>query len=456
MERSVPLWFFALCLLLGALFIVAFGWAIKSTLAGNDASGLFGRAAVQVASFPTTTRQVLAEVFGYASGDYKDEAIRVQRETEANYSGFQHVSAAIDIKVPGLLMRPVPNRITPGWRAVIGAFQINGDIENAVLLLSPELKIVKHWILDEVSVNGRKPRPKYRKFVHGVEILRDGSLIFTFDGGISLQRFDACGQRRWMTLGEFHHAVTLDEDAETVWTFSDARTVAQVNTDDGAILRRIAMDEIIASNPMIDILEIRRQHSNDLGLNSRDTAGGWLSDPYHLNDVEPLPAGISNRFSRFDAGDLLISARSLNLIFVLDPQTLEVKWWRIGAVQRQHDPDWLDSGDILVLNNRMSRDFSEIVAINTDTFSRTVVLDGRKYGFYTRIRGKQQLLEDGGLVITSPQQGRAFEVDDDGEVVFEIVNLKPGSSDTNYVISELKWLPIDYLDPETWQCRITN
>ncbi len=456
MERSIPLWLFLLCILLWALFTVAFGWAVKSTLSGSDQSGFLGKAAVEVASFPTITNAVFLELFGYASGDYKDESIRVQRDDATDYSGFEPVPTAFAMEVPGLLMRADPTEIAQGWRVLVGVFQINGDIENAVLLISPDLEIVRTWILDEVPVGGLEPRPKHRKFVHGVEVLRDGSVIFTFDGSISLQKFNACGEREWATAGAFHHAVTLDDTGETVWTFSNKETIAQVAVKDGSILRQISMDEVIAKNPMIDILEIRRKHSNDLGINSRNTTGKWLSEPYPFNDVDPLPAAIADRFEGFNAGDLLLSARSLNLIFVLDPKTLEIKWWRVGAVQRQHDPDWLASGEIMVLNNRMSRDFSEVITIDPDTFDITVMLDGRKHEFYTRIRGKQKLLDHGTLIVTSPQQGRAFEVNRDGDVVFEVVNLKPGNEATNYVISELKWLPRDYFKKEAWQCQTVN
>lgn len=451
MDRSIPAWFFLLCLLLWALITVAFGWAVMSTLSGSDRTGAVGRAAVHVASFPSLARDALRELLGYTSGEYKDVAISVRREASADYADFEPLPTALDHELPGVLMRANRARMTTGWRLLVGAFRIDDDIENAALLLSPDLEVVRSWILDEKPVNGLEPRPKHLKFVHGVDILRDGSIIFTFDGSISLQRFDACGKRLWATGGNFHHAVTLDEDQQTAWTFVD-ETITQVAVADGAIVRQITVDDIIRKNPTIDILELHRLHANDLGLNTRNTAGEWLDDPTHFNDVEPLPATFADRFDGFDAGDLLLSARTLNLVFVLDPQSLEVKWWRVGAVQRQHDPDWLGDGRIAILNNRMSRDFSEIVALDPTTMARAVMFDGRSNDFYTRIRGKHQVIENGTLIVTSPQQGRVFEVDAEGNLVFEVANTKPDDANTNYVISELKWLPPDYFSSEAWKC----
>lgn len=443
---------FLFLLLLWAMLTMAFGWAVKTGIADGEQAGPLRSTAVMIASFPKMVEEVLGEVDSYLDGSYQDEAIRVRREESADYAGFAPVPVAPGIDVEGVFMRARPAEMVEGWRLLAGGFSIDGEVSNAALLLSPELEIVKVWILHETTIGEVNPRAGHRKIVHGIEVLGDGSLIFSFDGGMSLQRFDACGQRRWATAGPFTHAVTLDGTGEAVWTVNSPDAVALVSIDDGSLRRQITMGEVIAANPDIDILELRSEHRNQVNENSRNTVGRWLMDPFHINDVDPLPAAIADTLAGLDAGDLLVSARSLNLLFVIDPDTLKVKWWRVGAVQRQHDPDWLPNGEILVLNNRMSRDFSEIVSIDPGTFERTVVFDGRKNDFYTRIRGKQQQLADGSIVVASPQQGRAFEVSPDGDITFEIVNLKPGSNDTNYVITEMKWLPPDYFGKENWKC----
>lgn len=427
-------------------------WAAMTTEAGYKKAGALGKVAVDIAWFPTVAEETLSELADYLTGEYEDKDIAVARDASLDQVGFEALASRPGIEVPGLIVRADPDRMAKGWRLIAGSFHLNGQVENAALLVSPELRIVRSWVLDEQPIGDWDPAPKHKKFVHGLEILPDASLVFTFDGSMSLQRFDRCGARLWGTAGAFHHSVTLDDQAETVWTFNDMARIAQVAVADGRVLKTIDTQEIIDANPAIDILEIHRKHDNDQGQNSRNTEGMWEVDALHYNDVDPLPRALAQRFPDFEAGDLLISARALNLVFVLDPDSLEIKWWRIGAVQRQHDPDWMANGEIQILNNRMSRDYSEIVSIDPKSFDTKVVFDGRGENFYTRIRGKQQTLEQGHLVITSPQQGRAFEVDRTGKPVFEVINRIPGDPSKNYVISEMRWLPPDYFEKDFRPC----
>lgn len=441
MNKAVPVWVLLLCLLLGALFTMVFGWSVKNTLAGNDPSGYLGRAAVAIASFPTTVKSVFTDIKVDTVG--KDETIRVPR-TRTDLTNFVTINAQHGLDVKGLVMRANMAELStvPGWRILIGAFTIDGEVKNAALALSPELEITRIWLLTEDAIGNKKPRPPHRKFIHGFDIMDDGSVIFSFDGGISLQRFDMCGSRIWAVGAEFHHTVTLDDSQEFVWTLVNS-SLAKIATANGEIIQLISMDDIIAANPTIDILEIRKQDESDLGGNSRNTHEKWLGDYFHLNDVDPLPAALSSLFDGFEEGDLLVSVRSLNLIFVVAPDTLKVKWWRTGATKRQHDPDWGRTGEITVLDNRMSRDYSRIVSIAPASYRTDVVFDGRRNNFYTRIRGKHQFTENGTLLITSSQEGRIFEVNPDGKVVLEIFNTKPGSDEFNYSFSQAIWLPAE-------------
>ncbi|MEQ9488622.1 MAG: arylsulfotransferase family protein [Alphaproteobacteria bacterium] len=175
---------------------------------------------------------------------------------------------------------------------------------------------------------------------------------------------------------------------------------------------------------------------------------GRTDDPWHNNDVEPLPADIADRFP-FNAGDLLVSYRHLNLVYVLDPETLQTKWWTNDYTGGQHDPDWEPDGTISVYDNRAlgkRGKFSTVQKYDLNVAEPELALDGRDYGFYSGIGGKHTLFDDGSILALSYGQGRVLWVGPDKDVRFEFVNLY----DDNETLAILNtgYLPADYFDVE--------
>lgn len=438
-QKVLPLWLFLLCLLFGALFTMFFGWFLQQAIHGQTRYERLGQAAIAVASFPSLVKSSLT-----ALNADPDARVRVPR-TDVDLSGFHAIKTRSGIRLEGLMVRADAAALarSSGWRILVGGFTVGGEFQHAALVLSPDLEVVKMWRLAEADIPGTEPRPPSSKFVHGFAILKDASIVFGFDNGVALQRFDACGRRIWAVAGKFDHAVAPDDGEKFIWTLYDSNEIVKLGAADGAIAKRISMADIAAANPTIDILEVRQEDYDRGNDNSRRVPDEWLDDPFHLNDVEPLPASIAKAFEGFQAGDLLVSARSLNLIFVLDPETLKVRWWHSGSWRRQHDADWQPTGEITVYDNRMNRAYSRIVSIAPSSPDVRVVFDGHANDFYSRIRGKHQLTGANTLLITSPQQGRVFEIERDGHVVFEMLNVRPGRDEFNYPLSEAIWLPSD-------------
>ena len=118
----------------------------------------------------------------------------------------------------------------------------------------------------------------------------------------------------------------------------------------------------------------------------------------------------------FAAGDLLVSLRHLNTIFVVDPDEWRVKWLMTGPFLAQHDPDFLPNGHILVYDNRITGPTpklgnSRLVEIDPATRQVTWTFEGEgKRAFYAESRGEQQLLPNGNILLADPYGGRLFEV----------------------------------------------
>lgn len=440
MERSVPVWLFKLVVLSGTVGTIALAALVRS--ASHPApDGPMERLAMSIAGMPGLVRQSLSQTTALVSGDDRYDMLTVPVEGEFDQTGFEPVPAAESIGLDGLVMRVDRDAARPGWRMLAGAFELHGKVRNAALLISPEFEVVHAWPLSERKTDGKTPHPPYRKFVHGIEMLGDGGLVFTYDNSVSLQRIDVCARQVWAQGGNFHHAVTLDAAGETVWTFGYYDLFKQVDVATGETVREFTARRIIAANPDIDPFGARMLHEDRPNENPRSDPGEWMEDPFHFNDVDPLPAALAPAFPQFETGDLLVSARTLNMVFVVDPDTLEMKWWRAGATMRQHDPEWMANGEILVYDNRMGRGRSDLVAIDPQTYEKRIVFDGDVNGFYSRIRGKVEPLDAGHLLVTSPQQGRVFELDANGKTVAEFLNRKPGSDTHNYVLSEMTWTP---------------
>lgn len=331
-----------------------------------------------------------------------------------------------------------------GYRVIFGTFDFKESL-HAAILLGPEGKVEHIWHVSQEDVDW-KHKSDNNVYSHGFEIAPDGSIVVAYDGGTSLTKYDYCGNIIWRTKGGFHHSIEFEDD-KYIWSWaglspalSMGHFLVKIDYKTGEIVKKFHLSDVMEANADIDIFGSRQKDSSDKST--------WVDrglERWHPNDIDPLPEELSSHYSRFEAGDLLVSLRAPNLIFVMDPDTLKVKWWRQGLTRRQHDPDWNDKGTITIFNNNMHRGFSSIIELNPLNFDYEYIVEGEKYDFYTWMRGKHQLVPNNGYLITSSQQGRVFEVDEQGEVVFDFIN-SYGKKKEALVVSEAAFLPLDFFN----------
>ncbi|WP_321491549.1 arylsulfotransferase family protein [uncultured Desulfobacter sp.] len=330
-----------------------------------------------------------------------------------------------------------------GYRVIQGVFDFK-DSFHGVILFGQDQRVMNIWHIRQDDVEWEH-RPDNNCFPHGFVIGRDGSIVTAFDAGTSLTKYDWCGNILWRVKGGFHHSIAFDGDS-AIWTWGKVGAeigygdnLIKVDYRTGKILKEFHMNEVVKANLDIDIFSILQEDSAEGSKWIGDESGGR----WHVNDIDPLPANLEQYYPRFKAGDLLLSLRSPDLICVIDPDTYRVKWWRQGLTRRQHDPDWNSKGTITIFNNNMHRGYSSIVELNPRSYEYHHVLKGKDYQFYTWMRGKHQLLPNGGYLITSTQQGRVFETNEKGDIVFEFINLF-GKDKGFLAVSEAVFLPLDY------------
>ena len=144
----------------------------------------------------------------------------------------------------------------------------------------------------------------------------------------------------------------------------------------------------------------------------------WRSEWMHCNSIEELPDS-----------NILISARSLSTIYIINKATGDVKWrWGPGEIAHQHDATFLENGNILCFDNGMGRFNSEInysraVEVNPKTNRiEWEYKDNPPTEFYSGIQAGCQRLPNGNTLITEACRGRIFEVSHEGEIVWEFAS----------------------------------
>jgi hypothetical protein len=164
-----------------------------------------------------------------------------------------------------------------------------------------------------------------------------------------------------------------------------------------------------------------------------DTFPTWdrdRKDPTHINSIHELRPNrlFAGGDERFRPGNILVSARHLNAIFIIAKRTGEVVWQYNGDLDYQHEATMVAKGEpgegqILVFNNgRRDRNGyrrSLIQSIEPAT-GELAWQYGSKF-FFSSVAGTVQKFVGPNFVIASSHGGRVFEVTPDGEIVWEWV-----------------------------------
>ena len=180
---------------------------------------------------------------------------------------------------------------------------------------------------------------------------------------------------------------------------------------------------------------------NHLDLNRFSPAtppGDWL----HVNSVAPIPENkwYDDGDERFRPGNILVNARNIDTMYIVDKQTKKVVWegthnYKSG-MSHSHEPEMIEkglpgAGNIILFDNglftrnRIHTGQSFVVELNPVTQEVVWVYETKGYAnikFFSKTMGTQKRLPNGNTYIAEDNKGRLFQVKPDGEIVWEFVN----------------------------------
>lgn len=345
--------------------------------------------------------------------------------------------------------------------------------QQGIRLVDTDGNVVHEWRVDPAQIfagtsfakSRQTPRAMEERVVHGVHLFPDGDILFNLDY-VGAVRLDACGEVVWQLSERTHHSIERADDG-TFWIpgASDEVRRASPAHPDGhpGLVRSVYHDRILRVTANGDVLDeinvLDLLYENGLERHLIKARQLNAEDVTHLNDVEPLRESLADQHPLFEAGDLLVSLRNLDLVFVFDPGSRRVKWDASLPFIHQHDPDFMSDGWIGVFDN--NRDFtdrgtmlggSRVIALKPGTDSTRVLYPrSRSDSFYTETLGKWQQLENGNLLLTEGRAGRILEVTADGRVVWEWIG-EPYEESEVAEVSEGTRYPLSQADVASWPC----
>jgi len=287
-----------------------------------------------------------------------------------------------------------------------------------------------------------------RRHLHGAYLYADGSVLVSYEYR-GLAKLDRCSRAVWRLRRGTHHAVLMLPDG-SFWVPATGkkreRPYLAENHREEVILHVSGDGKVLEEINIIDAIQ-KGGYQSILLQGQPSKPENDSEDPIHLNDVEIVTAAFADRIPQIEPGDFLISLRGPDALAVISHRSKAVVWSMIGPFLRQHDPDIMDDGTLLVFDNRAEMAQRTPVRWLEDPqvwgYSRLLRLDpatqqvlwsfagSASFPFYSSIQGKQQILHNGDILVSDPEGGRAFEIAPSrgNEIVWEYVNKLDGKGE---------------------------
>lgn len=299
----------------------------------------------------------------------------------------------------------------------------SGHAQEAVLI-DMTGKILHKWNHDYWKVWPDYKPPEYiRSTGHQnwrrVYLYENGDLIALHDG-IGIIKLDKDSNLLWSFRGGCHHDLFIAENGDIYVLTREAKIIPRIHPDKLVLEPTLTvLDHNGKPKQTISILECFEKSRYAPLLNSIPEYG----DIFHINTIELLDGRIAEQIPAFKKGTLLISIWTMNAIAVVDPNALDITWAMSGMWLRQHQPTVLDNGNLLIFDNRGHKGESQIIEFDPSTREEAWSYRGDEDNkFFTSFCGSSERLPNGNTLITETNNGRAFEVTRDKEIVWEYIN----------------------------------
>ncbi len=323
-------------------------------------------------------------------------------------------------------------------------FYTSGHAPEAILM-DMEGKVLHRWSKDFDEVWPDHPRADKPDagFWRRAHLFPNGDVVAIHEG-LGIVKLDRDSRVLWARDLPAHHDLDVLEDGRIFVLTREAHIVPRVSPS-----RPILEDFVLVLDPdgneteRISLLECFERSAPEHSWRNMSSAF-WSTerrrrfadnpaDIFHTNSLVVLDDRNADRVPAFARGNLLISMCHLDTIAVVDPRECKVLWSMNGFAM-QHDPSITMDGRLVLFDNHWEPGRSSVTVLDPLTRAlawRYTGSDDR--AFYSRTCGTVQSLPEGNFLVTESDNGRAFEITAERELVWEFLNPHRAGEDDEYI-----------------------
>lgn len=369
---------------------------------------------------------IFAKPFAYLQARQELKAIEAEEEEEQTKSG----------RIVAHVATPATPEAFDGYTLVTLG---NGmpakliDMEGKVLheWRRPFSKIMPNPPHRESPLRDKSIGWRYAHFSPNGDIIVSIKSVGQTPDGCAMVKLDKDSKVVWAVADNFHHHFSVAEDGRIYGLTHVWRNTKERPVDGAPFLPELVLEDfVVVLSPegkelsRVSLLDAMaapgyREMYSSAVVRHYD-AKNW--DRLHPNDVEVVTPAFAARHPFAKAGQALVSVRELDALVLVDIESRAVTWAMRGAWQRQHDPDLLPNGNLLLYDNRgleHKRGYSRILELDPATgrvvWSHT---GSSKDSFAAPRWGGQQRLPNGNTLILTTSPGHVFEVTAAGSIAW--------------------------------------
>ena len=375
-----------------------------------------------------------------------DQLTEAQRRQIRRLESLGYVGGSRLAPTMKSVVRHEPDRARAGLN-----FYTSGHAPEAVLM-DMDGRVLHRWALGywtvwpDSDIDRDHRGSQHWRHAH---ILPGGDLLAIYDG-LGLVKIDRRSNLIWANHCGAHHDFEVLPDGDIIVLAREAHMLPRVHRrapvledyvlrlgPDGEIKQRVSLLEAFENSEQF--AHIWQRSSNRKG------------DIFHTNSLEMLDGRFADRVAEFTAGRVLISIRNLSAVAVVDLDRVEVVWALQDSFDQQHDATILSDGNLMLFNNYYRPGMSSVDIYDPAAGVRVwQFLGTAEHPFFSRTCGTCQQLPGGNLLITESDNGRAFEIDDRQETVWEFYNPNRTGAAGEYIATLFEMLRLPADSPVDW------